>query len=132
MKILYKIKDVRNFVKEEKGKNKSIGLVPTMGFLHHGHLELVNKSLADNDITVVSIFVNPAQFGPNEDFESYPRDFNRDISLLKEKGVDCVFAPPVDEMYPENFATKVVVRGLTETLCGNKRPGHFEGVATVV
>jgi len=132
MKILYKIKDVRNFVKEEKGKNKSIGLVPTMGFLHQGHLELVNKSLADNDITVVSIFVNPAQFGPNEDFESYPRDFNRDISLLKEKGVDCVFAPPVDEMYPENFATKVVVRGLTETLCGNKRPGHFEGVATVV
>ncbi|AEI14799.1 Pantothenate synthetase [Flexistipes sinusarabici DSM 4947] len=132
MKILHKIKDVRNFVKEEKGKNKSIGLVPTMGFLHQGHLELVNKSLADNDITVVSIFVNPAQFGPNEDFESYPRDFNRDISLLKEKGVDCVFAPPVDEMYPENFATKVVVRGLTETLCGNKRPGHFEGVATVV
>ncbi|MEC9493057.1 pantoate--beta-alanine ligase [Flexistipes sp.] len=132
MKILHKIKDVRNFVKEEKGKNKSIGLVPTMGFLHQGHLELVNKSLADNDITVVSIFVNPAQFGPNEDFESYPRDFNRDVSLLKEKGVDCVFAPPVDEMYPENFATKVVVRGLTETLCGAKRPGHFEGVATVV
>ncbi|TYB36460.1 MAG: pantoate--beta-alanine ligase [Flexistipes sinusarabici] len=132
MKILHKIEDVRNFVKEEKGINKSIGLVPTMGFLHQGHLELVSKSLADNDITVVSIFVNPAQFGPNEDFESYPRDFDQDVSLLKEKKVDYVFAPSLDEMYPENFATKVVVSGITETLCGAKRPGHFEGVATVV
>ena len=132
MKILHKIKDVRNFVKEEKGKNKLIGLVPTMGFLHQGHLELVNKSLVDNDLTIVSIFVNPAQFGPNEDFESYPRDFNQDVSLLRGKNVDCVFAPSVDEMYPENFATKVVVSGITETLCGARRPGHFEGVATVV
>lgn len=132
MKILYKIEDVRSFVKEERGKNMSIGLVPTMGFLHQGHLELVNKSLADNDITIVSIFVNPAQFGPNEDFESYPRDFKQDVSLLRGKGVDCVFAPSVGEMYPENFTTKVVVSGITETLCGAKRPGHFEGVATVV
>jgi len=132
MKILHKIEDVRSFVKEEKGKNKVVGLVPTMGFLHQGHLELVNKSLADNDITIVSIFVNPAQFGPNEDFESYPRDFDQDVSLLRGKGVDCVFAPSVGEMYPENFTTKVVVSGITETLCGAKRPGHFEGVATVV
>jgi len=132
MKILDKIEDVRSFVKEEKEKNKLVGLVPTMGFLHQGHLELVNKSLVDNDLTIVSIFVNPAQFGPNEDFESYPRDFNKDVSLLEEKGVECVFAPDVAEMYPENFASKVVVSGITETLCGAKRPGHFEGVATVV
>lgn len=132
MKILHKIEDVRSFVKEEREKNRSIGLVPTMGFLHQGHLELVNKSLTDNDLTIVSIFVNPTQFGPNEDFESYPRDFDRDVSLLEEKGVDCVFAPDVGEMYRDNFATKVVVSGITETLCGAKRPGHFEGVATVV
>lgn len=132
MKVIYKIADTKNFIKEEKDKNRSIGLVPTMGFLHRGHLELVKKSLSDNDSTVVSIFVNPAQFGPNEDFDSYPRDFSKDISLLREAGVDCVFAPEAAEMYPESFVTKVVVEKITDTLCGARRPGHFEGVATVV
>ncbi len=132
MKIFKTINETKNFLREQRKSGKSVGLVPTMGFLHEGHLSLVRKSVNENDITVVSIFVNPAQFGPNEDFDSYPRNFDRDTALLKKNAVDCVFAPEVSEMYPNNFSTKVTVNKITDYLCGAKRPGHFDGVAIVV
>jgi pantoate--beta-alanine ligase len=111
----------------------SIGLVPTMGFLHEGHLSLVRRSVRDNDCTVVSIFVNPTQFGPNEDFARYPRDEQRDLELLADEGADIVFMPSVDEMYPPGFDDWVELHGpLVERLEGEHRPGHFRGVTTVV
>jgi pantoate--beta-alanine ligase len=110
-----------------------IGLVPTMGFLHEGHLSLVRRSKRDCDHTIVSIFVNPTQFGPNEDFERYPRDEARDLELLANEGVDAVFMPSVDEMYPPGFADWVEVHGpVVERLEGEHRPGHFRGVTTIV
>jgi len=110
----------------------SIGFVPTMGYLHQGHLELVRRSKKENDVTVVSIFVNPTQFGPREDFARYPRDLPRDLSLLEKEKVDIVFCPEPSEMYPQGFSTWVEVEGITERLEGACRPGHFRGVATVV
>ncbi len=110
----------------------SVGLVPTMGFLHEGHLSLVRAAREQNDHVFVSIFVNPTQFAPNEDFASYPRDPERDLTLLAAAGVDYVFSPSAAEMYPEGFDTKVEVGAVTETLEGAARPGHFTGVATVV
>ncbi len=109
-----------------------VGFVPTMGFLHEGHLSLVDQSCKACDITVVSIFVNPAQFGPSEDLDSYPRDLDRDLALLKERGVDAVFFPSPETMYPEGYRTWVEVEGLSDLLCGGSRPGHFRGVCTVV
>lgn len=111
---------------------KSIGFVPTMGFLHDGHLSLVKASKSDNDITVVSIFVNPTQFGPNEDLSKYPRDFNRDESLLLENGTDFIFYPSAEEIYPNGFQTYVVQEHISSQLEGAIRPVHFRGVTTIV
>src|SRR5437879_4253549 len=113
-------------------ENRSIGLVPTMGALHEGHLSLIHEARALCDVVVVSVFVNPAQFGPSEDFEAYPRDLTRDSALLAEYNVDYVFAPTVEEIYPSGSSTYVTVEGLSEQLEGASRPGHFRGVTTVV
>jgi pantoate--beta-alanine ligase len=114
------------------GCAESVGLVPTMGYLHEGHLSLVRASTSANERTIVSIFVNPTQFGPNEDLAHYPRDEARDLALLEAERVDAVFAPPVEEIYPDGFSTYVAVEGLTERLEGASRPTHFRGVTTVV
>ncbi len=103
-----------------------------MGYLHEGHLSLVKKAKEQNDVVVVSIFVNPTQFGEGEDFDIYPRDFDRDKRLLEELGVDVIFNPTIDQMYPKSYNTYVNVFGITEKLCGASRPGHFQGVTTVV
>jgi pantoate--beta-alanine ligase len=110
----------------------TVGFVPTMGYLHPGHISLVEMARRENSVVAVSIFVNPTQFGPNEDFSRYPRDPERDLAMLGEAGVDWVFTPSVDEMYPEGFSTYVDVREITRRLEGEMRPGHFTGVATVV
>jgi len=113
-------------------ENRTIGLVPTMGALHEGHLSLIHEARALCDVVVVSVFVNPTQFGPTEDFESYPRDLTRDSALLAEYNVDYVFAPTAEEIYPTGFSTYVTVEGLSDKLEGAARPGHFRGVSTVV
>jgi pantoate--beta-alanine ligase len=113
-------------------QGKSLGLVPTMGALHGGHLFLFKIAKGENDIVVASIFVNPTQFGPSEDFDKYPKDLESDIMKLESAGADILFVPEVAAMYPEGFSTYIGVRGLSDRLCGAFRPGHFEGVATVV
>src|SRR5438128_3253583 len=118
--------------KLRREENRTIGFVPTMGALHEGHLSLIHEARAMCDVVVVSVFVNPAQFGPAEDFSSYPRDLPRDAALLAEYNVDYVFAPAVEEMYPPGFSTYITVEGLTDKLEGAARPGHFRGVTTVV
>lgn len=115
-----------------KAQGLTIGFVPTMGFLHEGHLALVRKARELADKVVVSIFVNPLQFGPKEDYQDYPRDFERDKGLLKKEGIDALFLPSAEEMYPPGYQTFVEVRELSQGLCGKFRPGHFVGVATVV
>ncbi|MBA3355601.1 MAG: pantoate--beta-alanine ligase [Pyrinomonadaceae bacterium] len=112
--------------------DRTVGLVPTMGALHEGHLSLVREARRMCDVVVVSVFVNPAQFGPGEDFEHYPRDLTKDTALLTDYNVDFIFAPPIEEIYPKGFSTYVNVEGLSEQLEGTTRPGHFRGVATVV
>ncbi|MFB5675594.1 pantoate--beta-alanine ligase [Paenibacillus terreus] len=114
------------------GKEKKVGFVPTMGYLHEGHASLMRAAREQSDIVVLSIFVNPIQFGPNEDFESYPRDEERDAAIAEREGVDILFIPTVEVMYPQPTRTKIRVSGLTDRLCGVSRPGHFDGVTTVV
>jgi len=133
MQIITSTKEIRLRCDKLRAEGKTIGLVPTMGYLHEGHLSLVRQSCADNDVTVVSIFVNPTQFGPDEDYEEYPRDPERDHRLLEEVGVELVFEPTPEEMYAPNASTVVEVKGnLTRVLCGASRPTHFRGVTTVV
>lgn len=132
MRLIDKISDMKAIIRSNKTMSKTIGFVPTMGYLHEGHLSLASRSVQDNDFTVMSIFVNPTQFGPNEDFEKYPRDLERDLTLAESVGVDVVFAPTVEEMYPDGYKTYVNVEDITEVLCGRSRPGHFRGVTTVV
>lgn len=132
MKVIRKISQMQSFSRQAAREGRIIGFVPTMGYLHEGHLELVRRARRECDVVVVSIFVNPTQFALGEDYESYPRDEKRDAALLEEEGVDVLFAPDVDEMYPEKLLTTVSVSEITEPMCGRYRPGHFDGVATVV
>ncbi|MDD6134673.1 MAG: pantoate--beta-alanine ligase [Selenomonadaceae bacterium] len=133
MKILRTVKEIQAYAKEMKAAGKKIGLVPTMGALHEGHLTLMRKARETCDIVIASVFVNPVQFGPNEDYEAYPRRFEADCEKLESVSVDAVFHPEPEEMYPEGFSTYVTVEGeITDKLCGAQRPGHFRGVATVV
>ena len=125
------IDEIRSAVKAAKRQGKTVGLVPTMGFLHEGHKSLIVRAVSENDFVVVSDFVNPTQFGPNEDFESYPRDIEKDRLLCEEAGADIIFNPEPSEMY-DNALTTVSVDKITKTLCGASRPIHFAGVATVV
>ena len=132
MKTIRTIESVRSVLKDVRAQGKSVGFVPTMGYLHEGHLSLVKASLKKTDCTVVSIFVNPTQFGPEEDFKEYPRDLERDNQLLEELNVDILFYPDPAEMYPPGFSTYVEVERLQDIWEGRSRPGHFRGVCTVV
>ncbi|NFG24234.1 pantoate--beta-alanine ligase [Clostridium botulinum] len=127
-----KICEIRKVIKDWKKEELSIGYVPTMGFLHEGHESLIKRAVKENDKVVVSIFVNPTQFGPNEDYDSYPRDINKDLELCKNAGASIVFNPSPEEMYFDNNSTSIGVSSLTNVLCGLKRPGHFDGVCLVV
>ena len=130
MKITATIKETREQIKAWKKEGCTIGLVPTMGYLHEGHASLIRKCREENDRTVVSVFVNPTQFGPNEDLEAYPRDFERDRALCEEIGADLIFHPQPEEMYHDPCAY-VSITTLSDTLCGKTRPIHFKGVCTV-
>jgi len=132
VKIIRNIKEMVTVSKEYRKKNKTIGFVPTMGALHQGHLSLIRQARKDNDVVVVSIFVNPTQFSPREDFKKYPRNLKKDARLCKQEGADIIFCPDAKQMYPVNYHTYVTVEKLSEVLCGKSRPGHFKGVATVV
>jgi len=132
MRVLETIKQMRSACQATKQEGRRLGFVPTMGALHEGHLSLVRAAKVRCDVVAASIFVNPAQFGPTEDFSKYPRSFERDRERLEKEGVELLFAPSVEEMYPEDTVTFVTVEGLSERLCGKSRPGHFRGVTTVV
>jgi pantoate--beta-alanine ligase len=132
MQIIERIAEMQSWSENQRRKGRRLVLVPTMGFLHEGHLSLVREAKKRGDEVVVSIFVNPAQFAPHEDFAAYPRDFERDRRLLEQEGIDVLFNPSVDEIYPKHYRTHIEVEKLSEPLCGRSRPGHFRGVATVV
>lgn len=133
MKILCTVKEIREYTRIAKAEGKTIGLCPTMGALHEGHLSLMRAARKSCDVVIASIFVNPTQFGPNEDYDAYPRTLGADCEKLESVSVDAVFAPSPEEMYPDGYITYVTVDGdLTNKLCGAQRPGHFRGVATVV
>ncbi len=132
MTVVKTIAEMKALARRWRREARRIGFVPTMGYLHEGHLSLVRESKRRADVTVVSIFVNPTQFGPNEDFKKYPRDLGKDSAYLSQAGVDCLFYPDVEGIYPPGYRTYVQVQGLEDRLCGRSRPGHFRGVATVV
>ncbi|PLC17309.1 pantoate--beta-alanine ligase [Bacillus sp. PK6-013] len=129
---IHTAKDIQNATKNYRKEGKTIGFVPTMGFLHEGHMSLVEKARKDNDIVVMSIFVNPMQFGPGEDYEAYPRDIERDRQLAADGGVDILFTPEPEEMYGQESTVTASVKKRTDVLCGRSREGHFDGVATVL
>ena len=130
--VIQTVSQMQGVADQLRQEGHRIGLVPTMGYLHEGHLSLVTRALQDANRVVVSIFVNPIQFGPKEDLAAYPRDLDRDLELISEAGAHFAYVPEVGEMYPDGFATYVNVEGLTDNLCGLSRPGHFRGVTTVV
>jgi len=132
LQVITKPDTIREIIKGVKKKGMTVGFVPTMGFLHEGHLSLIRRASLENDFVVVSIFVNPLQFGVGEDFERYPRDLERDRELARSAGCDLLFVPSSKDMYPQGYATFIDVERLTEGLCGASRPGHFRGVTTVV
>lgn len=133
MEVIKRAAEMQEISLRLKREGRIIGLVPTMGYLHDGHLSLIKKARRENDIVIMSNFVNPLQFGPKEDFATYPRDLDRDNKLAESAGVDYVFAPTSEEMYPQGYDTYVEVKGpITEKMCGKSRPGHFKGVTTVV
>lgn len=132
MKVVKTIQEAREIIAAWRKEGLSVGLVPTMGYLHEGHQSLIAKSVSQNDRTVVSVFVNPIQFGPNEDLEAYPRDLNRDMQLVEATGGDLIFNPEPSEMYPSHFTSFIDTTETTELLCGAVRPIHFRGVCTVV
>lgn len=132
MKIITTVDEMQKISLAARSEGKTIAFVPTMGFLHQGHLSLMEQGRKNCDLLVLSIFVNPTQFGQGEDFDSYPRDLTGDSELAKKAGVDLIFAPTADQMYPRGYATTVHIDGLTDNLCGASRPGHFDGVTTVV
>lgn len=132
MEFVQTVQETRNIIKEWKKSGLTIGLVPTMGFLHEGHESLIKKAAAENDKVVVSVFVNPIQFGPTEDLDAYPRDLDKDKILCQRAGANLIFNPSPEEMYFDNSVTSVTVGELTDGLCGSKRPIHFQGVCTVV
>ncbi len=132
MIIKRRIKQMNLFSQKLRRAGETIGFIPTMGTLHAGHLSLIRKAAQENDFVVVSIFVNPAQFGPREDFKKYPRDLKHDAYLCRREGVDAIFYPQAKEIYPHNYKTYITVKELSAVLCGKSRPGHFQGVATIV
>ncbi|MBP7332499.1 MAG: pantoate--beta-alanine ligase [Firmicutes bacterium] len=133
MRIFHTIAEIREFVRQARAKGRSIGFVPTMGYLHEGHLELMRQAKKQCGTVIISIFVNPTQFGPGEDLASYPRDLDRDAAMAEGVGVDAIFNPAAEEIYPSGYSTYIdVEQRITEKLCGASRPGHFRGVATVV
>jgi pantoate--beta-alanine ligase len=132
MKVITSITQMQREVQQLKNDKLTIGYVPTMGYLHEGHVSLVRKAREENEIVIMSIFVNPLQFGPNEDLDAYPRDFERDSQIARNEKVDFIFYPSVDEMYPTTPSVSVVVQKRVDVLCGSSRPGHFDGVATVL
>jgi pantoate--beta-alanine ligase len=132
MQIFKTIKETQDYSLQKKRENKKVGLVPTMGYLHEGHLSLIDIARKEADCVIVSIFVNPSQFGPDEDLDKYPRDFERDRQLCEERGVDAIFAPLPDEMYFSDSSVWVTEESLSKGLCGKSRPVHFRGVTTVV
>lgn len=125
-------KELNEFTQKTRDEGQTISYVPTMGALHEGHMSLVKAGFEKSDVVIVSIFVNPTQFGPNEDLDSYPRVLDKDSEICAQNGVAAIYTPSVEEMYPEGFSTKISVAGVSEGLCGAARPGHFDGVATVV
>jgi pantoate--beta-alanine ligase len=132
MRIISKDKEMQKVADELRKEGKIIGVVPTMGYLHEGHLSLIRLAKEKSDVVITTIFVNPLQFAPNEDYDRYPRDFERDVKLAQSAGCDIIFHPSVEEMYPQNFLTYVEVDKLTKVLEGEFRPTHFRGVTTVV
>ncbi len=132
MKVIHSIEAMKEKMRRHRSEGDTIGFVPTMGYLHEGHLSLIREAVARTDCIVVSVYVNPTQFGPNEDFEQYPRDLDKDAKILAEEGVDYLFTPKDSDIYPDGYKTYVEVHDLQDVMCGASRPGHFRGVCTVV